>query len=73
MRREILTIGFFKEVDLPLWGPHVMRSIGWVAQAHMTFMYWWLNMIQRFAALSSNKWYIRDNPKATGYTFDDLR
>ena len=53
----------FKEVDLPLWGPHVMRSIGWVAQAHMTFMYWWLNMIQRFAALRAKKWYIRDNPR----------
>ena len=27
-----------KEVDLVLWGPHVLRSRGWRAQAHMTFM-----------------------------------
>ena len=25
-------------------------------------------MVQRQAALSAKKWYIRDNPKATGYT-----
>ena len=61
-----------KEVDLILWGPHVLRSKGWHAQAHMTFMYWWMNMIQRFQALSAKKWYVRDNPKATGYTVEDL-
>ena len=60
------------EVDLVTWGPHVMRSKGWFAQAHMTFLYWWLNMIQRMQALSAKKWYVRDNPKATGYTVDDL-
>ena len=36
-----------REPDLVTWGPHVMRSRGWHAQAHMTFMYWWMNMIQR--------------------------
>ena len=61
-----------KEVDLPLWGPHILRSKGWVAQAHMTFMYWWMNMIQRMQALSAKKWFVRDNPQATGYTADDL-
>ena len=30
-------------------------------------------MIQRQQALSAKKWYIRDNPKATGYTFEDLQ
>ena len=29
-------------------------------------------MIQRFQVLSARKWYIRDNPKATGYTLEDL-
>ena len=61
-----------KEVDLVTWGPHVLRSRGWHAQAHMTFMYWWMNMMQRYQALSAKKWYIRDNPDATGYTVDDL-
>lgn len=61
-----------KEVDLTTWGPHVLRSKGWHAQAHMTFMYWWMNMIQRVQALSAKKWYIRDNPDATGYTVNDL-
>ena len=36
-------------------------------------MYWWLNMIQRQQALSAKKWYIRDNPRSTGYTFEDLQ
>jgi hypothetical protein len=49
-----------------------MRSRGWVAQAHMTFMYWWFNMVTRFKALSAKKWYVRDNPKATGFTAEDL-
>ncbi len=62
-----------KEVDLVTWGPHIIRSRGWFAQAHMTFMYWWMNMIQRFQALSAKKWYVRDNPKATGYTAEDLK
>ena len=38
----------------------------------MTFMYCWMNMIQRFQALSAKKWYFRDNPKATGYTVEDV-
>ncbi len=62
-----------KEPDLITWGPHVLRSRGWWAQTHMTFMYWYMNMIQRWQALSAKKWYIRDNPKATGYTVEDLR
>ena len=39
----------------------------------MTFGYWWLNMLQRTQVLSAKKWYVRDNPKATGYTLDDIR
>ena len=62
-----------KEPDMLSWGPHIMRSRGWHAQGHMTFPYWWLNMVQRSQALSAKKWYVRDNPKATGYTMDDLR
>ena len=61
-----------KYVDLIQWGPHILRSRGWHAQAHMTFMYWWLNMIQRFQVLSAKKWYVRDNPEAQGYTVGDL-
>ena len=61
------------QVDLNLWGPHVLRSKGWHAQTHMTFMYWWLNTIQRHQALSAKKWYIRDNPQANGYTVDALK
>ena len=59
--------------DLLTWGPHVMRSKGWVAQAHMTFMYWWMNMVQRMKALGARKWFLKDNPKASGYTFQDLK
>ena len=62
-----------KEPDLLTWGPHVMRSRGWWAQAHMTFSYWWLNLVQRAQVLSAKKWYVRDNPKATGYTVEDLK
>ena len=62
-----------KETDILTWGPHIMRSRGWHAQAHMTFCYWWLNMVQRTQVLSAKKWYVRDNPKATGYTVDDMR
>ena len=61
-----------KEPDLLTWGPHIMRSRGWHAQAHMTFCYWWLNMVQRSQALSAKKWYVRDNPQATGYTLEHV-
>ena len=30
-------------------------------------------MLQRTQVLSAKKWYVRDNPKATGYTVDDIR
>ncbi len=60
-------------VDLVPWGPHVMRSKGWAAQAHTTFMYWWMNFVQRIKVLSAKKWYVKDNPSATGYTADDLK
>ena len=62
-----------KEPDLVTWGPHILRSRGWAAQAHMTFMYWWMNMTQRIKALSAKKWFVRDNPKSTGYTAEDLK
>ena len=29
-------------------------------------------MIQRFSVLSAKKWFVRDNPRATGYTVEDL-
>ena len=61
-----------KEPDLVKWGPHILRSKGWAAQTHMTFMYWWMNMIQRIQALSAKKWYVKDNPQALGYTVEDL-
>jgi hypothetical protein len=61
-----------KQVDLITWGPHVMRSRGWLAQTHITFMYWWMNMLQRYQVQSAKKWYVRDNPNATGYTVEDL-
>ena len=61
-----------KEPDVVSWGPHIMRARGWHAQAHMTFSYWWLNMVQRYQALSAKKWFVRDNPRTTGYTMDDL-
>jgi hypothetical protein len=59
--------------DLVTWGPHVLRSRGWAAQAHMTFMYWWMNTCQRIKALGAKKWFVKDNPKATGYTADDIK
>ena len=62
-----------KKPDLESWGLHVLRSRGWRAQAHMTFMYWWTNMRQRIRALGAKKWFVKDNPKATGYTVDDLK
>ena len=61
-----------REPDLVKWGPHILRSKGWAAQTHMTFMYWWMNMIQRIQALSAKKWYVKDNPQALGYTVEDL-
>ena len=63
----------WKEPDLVTWGPHVLRSRGWWAQTHMTFMYWWMNLLQRTKVLSAKKWYVRDNPEALGYTAEDLR
>ena len=62
-----------KKPDLDSWGLHVLRSRGWRAQAHMTFMYWWTNMRQRIRALGAKKWFVKDNPQATGYTVDDLK
>ena len=59
--------------DVVTRGPHVLRSRGWAAQAHMTFMYSWTNMCQRIKALGAKKWYVKDNPKATGYTADDIK
>ena len=46
------------KTDLVTWGPHVLRSRGWAAQAHMTFMYWWTNMCQRIKALGPKKWFV---------------
>ena len=62
-----------KEPDLEDWGPHILRSRGWLAQAHMTFMYWWTNMLHRMKVLSAKKWFIRDNPLHGGYTAKQLR
>ena len=45
-----------KQPEMSSWGPHIMRSWGWHAQAHTTFCYWWLNMLQRYHALSAKKW-----------------
>ena len=59
--------------DLVTWGPHVLRSRGRRAQAHMTFMHWWTNMCQRIKALGAKKWFVKDNPKATGYTAEDIK
>ena len=59
--------------DLCTWGPHILRSRGWAGQAHMTFMYWWMNTCQRIKALGAKKWFVKDNPKATGYTADDIK
>ena len=59
--------------DLVTWGPHVLRSRGWAAQAHMTFLYWWTNMCQRIKVLGAKKWFVKDNPKATGCTAEDIK
>ena len=59
--------------DLCTWGPHILRSRGWAGQAHMTFMYWWMNTCQRIKALGAKKWFVKDNPKATGYTADGIK
>ena len=50
-----------------------MRSQGWWTQTHLTFMYWWMNMLQRINAMSAKKWYLRDTPQAQGYTAEMLR
>ena len=60
------------EPEMDTWGPHILRSKGWFAQTHMTFMYWYRNMMERHHVLSAKKWYVRDNPEATGYTAQDL-
>jgi len=36
-------------------------------------MYWWMNYIQRIKVLAAKKWYVKDNPDATGYTVEDLK
>ena len=59
--------------DLDTWGRHILRSRGWAAQAHMTFMYWWMNTCQRVKALGAKKWFVKDNPHASGYTAEDLK
>ena len=61
-----------KEVDRVQWGPCILRSKGWRAQGHMTFMYWWVNVIQRFNALSAKRWSVKDTPEAAGWTTADL-
>ena len=53
---------FEKEPDMLTWGPHIMRSRGWHAQAHMTFSYWWLNMVQRTQVLSAKILVISERP-----------
>ena len=63
---------YMKEPDLQLWGPHVMMSKGWVAQEHPTFMYWWLNTIQRRNAMAAKKWFIRENPNSVAWTVEEL-
>ena len=62
-----------KEGDLVTWGTHILRSRGWHAQAHMTFMYWWMNMVQRIKALAAKQWYSNDTPTATGFTVSEIR
>lgn len=61
-----------EEPDLTTWGPDIMRSRGWAAQAHMTCIYWRLNMVQRIEVLFAKKWFVSDNPHFTGYTIGDL-
>ena len=39
----------------------------------MTFMYWWMNTCQRIKALGSKKWFLKDNPKAAGYSAEDIQ
>ena len=62
---------FWKEPDLQLWGPHILMSKGWVAQEHPTFMYWWLNMMQRKNANSAKKWFIGENKDSVGWTVEE--
>ena len=63
---------YYKEPDLQLWGPHIMMSKGWAAQAHPTFLYWWLNMIQRRNANAAKKWFISENKDSVGWTAEDM-
>ena len=62
-----------RNVDLKTWGPHLLRFRGWWAQTHMTFMYWWMNLIQRTKVLEAKQWYVRDNPEAQGFTAEKMR
>ena len=39
----------------------------------MTFIYWWMNLVQGIKALSAKKWFVRDNPQAQGFTAQDIR
>ena len=59
--------------DLLTWGPHVLRSRGWAAQAHITFMYWWTNTCQRIKAFGAKKGFANYSPQATGYTAEDIK
>ena len=38
----------------------------------MTFMYWWVNLLQRSQKLSAKKWFVRVKPQSSGYTAEDL-
>jgi len=62
---------FFKEPDLQLWGPHILMSKGWVAQEHPTFLYWWLNLIQRRNANAAKKWFIAENKDSVSWTVEE--
>ena len=39
----------------------------------MTFMYWWMNTCQRIKALGAKKWFLKDNPKASGYSAEHIK
>ncbi len=64
---------YLAKPDLATWGVHVLRSRGWHAQTHLTFTYWWMNMCQRFKTLGAKKWFVKDNPQATGYTAQQIK
>ena len=63
---------YLRQVDLQLWGPHVLMSKGWFAQTHATFLYWWMNTIQRMNANASKKWFVAENPDSIGWTRSDM-